>query len=205
MPVKQLRLSLSVPTLVAAIAAATAVSSADVRPQRRDADALKQKVAAIAAFGERPSRQARRTTVTETEVNAYLVYDAHSDLPVGVVEPWVTIVGTGRVSGRAVVDLDAVRKDKKPTSMLDPMNYLTGRLPITATGVLTTSNGVGRFALESAAVSGIPIPKMVLQEIVSYYSRTPQKPAGIGLDDPFELPSRIREILVERGQAIVVQ
>ena len=205
MSIKQLRLSLGVPILVAAIAAATAVSSADVRPQRRDADALKQKVAAIAAFGERPSRQARRTTVTETEVNAYLVYDAHSDLPVGVVEPWVTIVGTGRVSGRAVVDLDAVRKDKKPTSMLDPMNYLTGRLPITATGVLTTSNGVGRFALESAAVSGIPIPKMVLQEIVSYYSRTPQKPAGIGLDDPFELPSRIREILVERGQAIVVQ
>jgi hypothetical protein len=89
--------------------------------------------------------------------------------------------------------------------MLDPVNYLTGRLPITATGVLTTNNGVGRFALESAAVSGIPIPKMVLQEIVSYYSRTPQKPAGIGLDDPFELPSRIREILVERGQAIVVQ
>ena len=205
MSIKQLRLSFGVPTLVAAIAAASAVSSADVRPQRRDADALKQKVAAIAAFGERPSRQARRTTVTETEVNAYLVYDAHSDLPVGVVEPWVTILGTGRVSGRAVVDLDAVRKDKKPTSMLDPMNYLTGRLPITATGVLTTSNGVGRFALESAAVSGIPIPKMVLQEIVSYYSRTPQKPAGIGLDDPFELPSRIREILVERGQAIVVQ
>ena len=205
MSIKQLRLSLGVPILVAAIAATTAVPRADVRPQRRDADALKQKVASIAAFGERPSRQARRTTVTETEVNAYLVYDAHSDLPVGVVEPWVTIVGTGRVSGRAVVDLDAVRKDKKPTSMLDPMNYLTGRLPITATGVLTTSNGVGRFALESAAVSGIPIPKMVLQEIVSYYSRTPQKPAGIGLDDPFELPSRIREILVERGQAIVVQ
>jgi len=205
MSVKQLRLSLSVPTLVAAIAAATAVSRADVRPQRRDADAMKQKVAAITAFAERPSRQARRTTVTETEVNAYLVYDAHNDLPVGVVEPWVTIVGTGRVSGRAVVDLDAVRKDKKPTSMLDPMNYLTGRLPITATGVLTTSNGVGRFALESAAVSGIPIPKMVLQEIVSYYSRTPQKPAGISLDDQFELPARIREILVERGQAIVVQ
>jgi len=205
MSVKQLRLSLRVPILAGALAAATVASGADVRPQRRDAAAMKQKVAAIAAFGERPSRQARRTTVTETEVNAYLVYDAHSDLPVGVVEPWVTIVGTGRVSGRAVVDLDAVRKDKKPTSMLDPMTYLTGRLPITATGVLTTNSGVGRFTLESAAVSGIPIPKMVLQEIVSYYSRTPQKPAGIGLDDPFELPARIREILVERGQAIVVQ
>jgi hypothetical protein len=166
---------------------------------------MKQKVAAINAFAERPAKQPRSTTVTETEVNAYLVYDSHNDLPVGVVEPSVTILGTGRVSGRAVVDLDAVRKDKKPTSMLDPMNYLTGRLPITASGVLTTSNGVGRFGLESAAVSGIPIPKMVLQEIVGYYSRTPQNPAGISLDDPFALPARIREIHVERGHAIVVQ
>ena len=42
------------------------------------------------------------------------------------------------------------------------------------------------------------MPKFVLQEIVSHYSRTPEKPAGIGLDDPFALPARIREIQVER-------
>ncbi len=138
-------------------------------------------------------------------MNSYLIYDAHEQLPAGVVEPSVTILGTGRVSGRAVVDLDAVRKQKAPTSLLDPMNYLTGRLPVTATGVLKTSNGVGRFELESAHVSSIPIPKMLLQEIVSYYSRTPDNPSGISLDDPFALPARIREIQVERGQAIIVQ
>ena len=65
------------------------------------------------------------------------------------------------------------------------MSYLTGRLPLTATGILTTAKGVGRFALESASVGGVPIPKPLLQEIVSYYSRTPQSPAGISLDDPF--------------------
>ena len=80
-----------------------------------------------------------------------------------------------------------------------------GRVPITASGVLTTSNGVGRFQLESATVGGLPVPKMVLQEIVSHYSRTPQNPSGINLDDPFALPSRIREIQVERGHAVVVQ
>ena len=51
----------------------------------------------------------------------------------------------------------------------------------------------------------MPIPKLLLQEIVSIYSRTAEKPAGIGLDDPFQLPARIREIKVERGQAIIVQ
>ena len=64
---------------------------------------------------------------------------------------------------------------------------------------------MGRFQLESAAVGGMPIPKLVLQEIVGYYSRTPQNPSGINLDDPFALPARIREIQVQRGQAIVVQ
>ena len=122
-----------------------------------------------------------------------------------VVEPYVTIIGGGRVSGRAVVDLDAVRRQKNPTSLLDPMNYLMGRLPVTATGVLRTTNGVGRFELESAAVSRVPVPKLFLQEIVSYYSRTPQNPAGINIDDPFQLPARIREIQVARGQAIIVQ
>ena len=184
---------------------AGAVPRADVRATKRDAALLKQKVATITAHGERATKQARRTTVSENEVNSYLAYDAGGQLPAGVVEPSVTILGTGRVSGRAVVDLDAVRRQKAPTSLLDPMNYLTGRLPVTATGVLKTSNGVGRFELESAHVSSIPIPKMLLQEIVSYYSRTPDNPSGISLDDPFALPARIREIQVERGQAIIVQ
>ena len=178
---------------------------ADVRATKRDAALLKQKVAAITAHGEKPVRAARRTLVTDTEVNAYFVYEAREQIPVGIVEPSITALGPGRLSGRAVVDLDAVRKQKAPTSLLDPMNYLMGRLVVTATGTLKTANGVGRFALESASIGSLPIPKILLQEIVSYYSRTAEKPAGIGLDDPFELPARIREIQVQRGQAIIVQ
>jgi hypothetical protein len=186
---------------------ASGVVRADIKASKRDAELLRQKVATISAHAERAPKpaQALRTTVTENEVNAYLVYDAKEQLPTGVVDPAVSILGTGRLSGRAVVDLDAVRREKKPTSLLDPMNYLSGRLPVAATGVLTTREGVGRFQLESANVSGVPIPKMLLQEIVSYYSRTPESPSGINIDDPFALPARIREIQVERGQAIIVQ
>jgi hypothetical protein len=191
--------------VVAALVALAATPRADVRTSRKDAQLLKQKVATIQSHADQGAKQPRRTTVTESELNSYLVYEAKEQLPVGVVDPSLTILGTGRVSGRAVVDLDAVRKQKNPTSLLDPMNYLMGRLPVTATGVLTTSNGVGHFQLESASVSSIPIPKILLQEIVSYYSRTPDKPNGIGLDDPFPLPARIREIQVQRGQAIIVQ
>jgi hypothetical protein len=81
----------------------------------------------------------------------------------------------------------------------------SGRLPVAATGVLTTSNGVGRFTLESANVAGVPVPKLFLQQVVSYYSRSPSRPSGISLDDSFALPARIREIQVGRGEALVIQ
>jgi len=196
--------SLSIAAALAGALLAYTSLGADVRASRRDADLLKQKVATI-QLGAKSTGQARRTTLTQDEVNAYFALDAHNDLPVGVVEPSVTILGTGRLSGRAVVDLDAVRKSKHPTSLLDPATYLIGRLPVTAIGVLKTSNGVGRFQFESATVGGIPLPKTLLQEIVSYYSRTPGTPAGVNLDDPFPLPARIREIQVEPGQAVIIQ
>jgi hypothetical protein len=178
---------------------------ADVRATKRDAESLKQKVAAITAHGESASKVARRTVVTENEVNSYLAYEAREQIPVGVVDPSITVVSPGRLSGRAIVDLDAVRKQKAPTSLLDPMNYLMGRLAVTAVGTLKTADGVGRFELESSSVGSIPVPKILLQEIVSYYSRSPEKPSGISLDDPFALPARIRKIQVDRGQAIIVQ
>jgi hypothetical protein len=78
-------------------------------------------------------------------------------------------------------------------------------LPITASGVLTTKDGMGRFQLESAELSGVTVPKSLVQELLSYYSKTKENPAGINMDDPFELPARIREIRVAQGTATIVQ
>ena len=194
---------------VAAVATVAMVliapAHAQVRASKGDALKMKEKVAAIAAHGERPSKQGRRTTVSENEVNSYLAFELGDELPAGVVQPSVSALGDGRISGRAVVDLDAVRKASNSTSLFDLRSYLTGRLPVTAIGVLRTSNGVGRFELQSATVGALPVPKLFLQEIVAHYSKSPARPDGISLDDQFVLPARIREIQVERGQAIVVQ
>ena len=80
-----------------------------------------------------------------------------------------------------------------------------GRLPVSVTGTLRTQNGVGQFDIESAAISGVPVPTTFLQELLSYYSRTPERPQGVRLDAPFTLPARIQQIEVGKGQAVVVQ
>jgi hypothetical protein len=78
-------------------------------------------------------------------------------------------------------------------------------VPVTAAGTLTTKEGVGRFVLESAQISGVTIPKSLLQELVSFYSKSPTNPNGINMDEPFELPAAIREIQIVVGAATIVQ
>jgi hypothetical protein len=177
------------------------------RLSKEDADRFQSKLTKIVAYGNAPTVKAAKpqsTPITDAEVNSYLKYNAGSQVPTGIVDPVLNALGEGRVSGRAVVDLDAVRTQKK-RGWLDPLGYLTGRLPVTASGVLTTKEGQGQFVLQSAEISGVTIPKSVLQELLSYYSKSKENPEGINMDAPFELPSRIREIRVGTGTSTVVQ
>jgi hypothetical protein len=190
-----------------AFAASVAQPSGQANLTRQDATRFATKLAQIekhAAAPTRKSNASRSTQVSDGEVNAYLKFLAGAQVPVGIVEPALHGVGDGRITGRAIVDLDAVRTQQK-RAWTDPLGYLMGRLPVTAAGRLTTANGVGRFQLESAEISGVTIPKALLQELLSYYSRTPENPAGINMDEPFELPAAIKEIRVGQGTAVIVQ
>ena len=180
---------------------------AQLRFTKADGDRFQTKLSKIVTVGNTPAgtrKTQQSTVVSDVEVNSYLRFQAKDQIPVGIVEPILNAQGDGIVSGRAIVDLDAVRKQKE-RGWLDPMGYLTGRLPLTARGRLTTQNGVGRFVLESAELSGVTVPKSVVQELLSFYSRTPDDPDGINMDDPFELPAQIREIRVAPGTATIVR
>jgi len=188
------------------LAAGAVQASAQAKPSKQDATRFAAKLEQIQknSLTPRKAGAARSTQVSDVEVNAYLKFLAGSQVPVGVVDPVLNGVGNGRVTGRAIVDLDAVRTQKK-RGWTDPLGYLTGRLPVTAAGTLTTKDGVGRFQLESAEISGVTVPKSLLQELLSYYSKTPENPAGINMDEPFELPSAIQEIRIGQGSAVIVQ
>jgi hypothetical protein len=187
--------------------AAAAVLGADVQRSQSAADQFLRKLAVIEANGFSARPAARRTPVTEAELNSFLAYHARGEIPAGVIDPVVTIDEAGRLSGHAIVDLDEVRKAQAGagTNGFSVLSLLSGRMPVDATGTLTTRDGTGQFQLETAAANGVPIPKSILQQVVTYYSRTPENPDGIDLDAPFPLPARIREIQTQRGQAVVVQ
>jgi len=173
---------------------------------QQGAETFSGKVDVIRRHGETGDRAgARRTAVTQDELNSWFTYRAQPLLPAGLSQPTVTIVGQGRLAGQAVVDLDAIAKRRASGGTFDPWSLVAGRVPLNVTGTLHTRDGMGRFEVQSAEISGVPVPTTLLQELVSLYSRSPERPQGFRLDDPFALPANIRQIEIGQGQAVVVQ
>ena len=190
-------------SLLAGLLATTLIAAEPV--SRRDAARLQAKIDRITKGSPARGRTPAKTAITEAEVNSYLRYELGDQIPAGVTDPWVSILENGRLAARATVDLARVGKGRKSSGMLDPFNLLSGSMPLAVDGVLQTKNGVGTFAVQSASISGVPVPVWMLQEIVSYYSKSEMTPNGVAIDKPFVLPNGIREIQTARGQATVVQ
>jgi hypothetical protein len=176
-------------------------------PMRAEADAMQKKIDRVAeAFeAERPeSAPPLRTTFTEREINSYLGLDGPTFLPPGIAMPRVQLGDDGRVRARAILDLDAVSSSRE-RSPFDPLAYLSGSVEVIATGTVEGRNGEGLIRYESATVGGVTVPKTVAQELLRFYTATPERPRGFAFDEPFELPAGLRAVSVESGAATVTQ
>jgi hypothetical protein len=174
---------------------------------RSDAKRMQVKLVSIIERGiDKPGKRQKvqTTAFTDREVNAYFQQYGADLFPTGVKDAQVAIADGGRVQARAMVALDQALKTKQ-RSWLDPLAWVTGTLEVAATGTLTADNGQGRFALDQATLGGVPIPKTLLQELVTYYSASSTHPKGFDLDAPFELPVKIHSVQTTRGTATVVQ
>jgi hypothetical protein len=174
-------------------------------PTLEESVRLRAKVDAITRNGELPRPAPLVTEVTEREVNAYLAFDGRPHLPAGLTEPRITVLPDLSLSGTATLDLDAVREQRQSRGWLDPLNYLSGKMPVSVSGRLESANGSARFALDTAKIGGVPVPKLVVQELLAFYSKSSTNPRGLNLDDPYPLPARIRQIDVRPGEAVVRQ
>lgn len=177
-----------------------------VQLSREAGDRLQQKIDDINQNAAAAEPQPKSTPFAESEINSYLAFNIKNKIPKGLAKPEITIVGNGSLTGRVFIDFDEFNRNRKPQDQwMDPLAYLSGRIPIDVRGTLRTQNGRGQFQFGAANIHGIPLPKSIVQELVSYFSRTAQNPKGFNLDAPFDLPAKIRRIEVNKAEAIMMQ
>jgi hypothetical protein len=185
--------------------AGVVVSAAPDVLTRQLGDTFSKKVVTVQNHANDGVKKPLSTSFTQAETNSYLKFNATELLPTGLTEPEITLLGQNRVSAKAIVDLDIVRKKQSSGGWFDPTSYLTGKLLVTAAGRVITGDGKGRIELQSAEVSGVPIPKTFLNQMVNFFTRTADNPKGSTVDDVFELPAKIKRIDSEQGRFTVHQ
>jgi hypothetical protein len=193
--------------MAAALMALTLCGSNSIAVQlsKEDGDRLERKIDEIANNGATPQPQPKRTPVSESEINSYLNINFKQKIPKGLTNPEIAMLGNGALAGRVLVDLDEFNRNRRSQGLMDPLAYLSGKVPVTARGVLRAQDGKGRFQLGAAEIHGIALPKQVVQELVGYFSRTPGNPNGFDIDAPLDLPTKIRQIMINKGEAVVTQ
>lgn len=188
-------------TVVVTVSPAAQEDSDDAAARARD------KIESIIARSEavRAGRSdVSRIVLTEAEINAWLDVDGGDTLPAAIAEPEIRFGGDDEVRARAVIDLDQVRASRQ-RSWRDPLAYVAGAVEVVASGRVTAEDGIARAELESATVAGLSVPASVVRELVRFFTTTPERPDGVDLNQPFELPADIRRVVVRRGHAVIVQ
>ena len=177
-------------------------------PTREDADRMAKKIEKIALNSRVSDGGSRLTQIQEKEVNAYLEFCSSEKLPRGISDPVIRMLGGGRFSGQAVLDLDEIPKSVGSNNKqegFNPMDYLSGQVPVSTTGIFSSKKGLAQLELESAEIAGLPVPIVMIEQLVGLYSRTPENPKGFNLNDPLPMPLSIVEIRIGEGEAVVMQ
>ena len=175
------------------------------KPPIESHDQLQEKIDALLANGEKTPVPAKTTVFSEAEVNSALTVNFKEKIPSGITEPQVRLLGNSRLTARVVVDVDEFKRKRSKPSNAGPLNFFAGKIPVLVRGDLIVRGGQGQFKLQSAVVNGIPLPKSLVQEMLATYTRGRNNPNGIDLEKPFELPANIREVVVNLGEAVVLQ
>jgi hypothetical protein len=180
-------------------------ASAVALSQDRGGDRVQEKIDRIVENGSKSPVPPQTTVLTEDEVNHMMRVQMKEFIPKGLSDPHLRLIGNNALLARAIVDLDEYKRRRPQRGGLDPLNLLSGRLPVTARGVLHTREGQGQVKLQAAEVNGIPLPPLLVREMITVLSRSPRQPNGYDIEQPFTLPAKIRTVTVHASEAVVTQ
>lgn len=180
--------------LLAAATGSQAGNLPEVTPAA--ADELGRKISAILAVENDPARtpSASTTTVSEIEMESFVVFWMEEDIPPKVESIDVT-VEEGRI--RAVTELLFGPDQATGNPLVDAILLGTHRLSVG--GSLSGADGRGTFRLQEVRVDGIPVPLSVVDLLVRRFV-TPTYP-DVDLDAPFDLPWGVDSVELVEGQA----
>jgi len=186
--------------LACALLAVTSVAAAPVKSQKTLADSMEKKIALVRENGARPEPQKRVTIFEQDEINAYFA-ERRLKMPDGVKS--VTFdLSTDKVVSQTRVDFDEITRERRNHN---PLMYLFTGTHNVEVVARTRNSGAGAIhvAVESVVIDGVTVPRMALQFFIERFVN-PKYPT-VGLDRDYQLPSKMKSVVVGARKGTVTQ
>jgi hypothetical protein len=164
------------------------------------ANSLTRKLEAIEKRRMEKTRKPQTVLFTQGEVNSYLNLTYAEKLPKGVRDVEVRL-DRDRLSVKGLVNIDRVKGKVSEGSAL--LRFLSGDVPVEATGKLRGKDGFGQVEWETVYVASIRVPISALDQMVRSGTRSESNPEGFDIQAPFRLPYSVNQLRLEPGRAFL--
>lgn len=169
-----------------------------------EADSLARKIEEAERRRKEKAGSARRpltVTFTDRELSSYLNLSYAEKLPKGLSNVDVRFERE-RVTAKGMLDLDRI-KGKVRQDSWSPVSFMSGVVPVEATGKVSGKEGFGTVVWETVYVSSVRVPIAMLEQMVLSSTKNEEYPEGFDINAPFRLPYAARTLRVDRGRAVV--
>jgi hypothetical protein len=150
---------------------------------------------------------ARVVELSDVELTEYFNTTLRAKLLQGGVSDARLQIDRDRLQGSAVVDLDLVRR-RLPEGvggggLLNPLSYLSGKVPSDFSGRLVSNGGFASFDLEGVHFGPVTVPVSVVSQMIASSTKNSENPGGVDIHAPFRLPYAIKRVRLQPGKALI--
>ena len=156
---------------------------------------LQNKIDAIKAAEEKKGRSSETVTVTEAELQSYVLYEMRDEIPARV-DALDVRLSDGAVSADTQLTFAS---DSTGNAVLDTL--VSGTHSLFLKGKLAAVGERGRFELQEVRLDGIPVPTILIETLVERYVK-PTYPY-VDLNQEFQMPWGIDAITLTNGKATI--
>jgi hypothetical protein len=195
---------IAVPLVLALLASADALKTAPAQGPLswEQANSLTRKLEAIEKRKLEAATKKKPQTVffTQGEVNSYLNLSYAERLPKGVSDIEVRL-DRDRMQVKGLVNIDRVKGKVEGGGGL--LSFLSGDVPLEATGKVRGKDGFGTVEWESVYLGGVRLPISALEQMVRSATKTEAEPEGFDIHAPFRLPYSVNGLRLVPGRAFL--